>query len=77
MFTVKITAGFEQNVRLVGRYETKAEAIAAARYLKSQNAGAYCVAVPAPAPIWTPEDYAQTVADARRIRSNPSNVTNL
>lgn len=67
MFSVKITSGFEQDVRIVGRYETKAEAIAAARYLKSQNAGAYCVAIPAPAPIWTPEDFAQTVRDARRV----------
>ena len=46
MFAVKITGGFEQNVRYVGRYETKPEAIAAARYLKANNAGRYCVAVP-------------------------------
>lgn len=47
-YTVKITAGSEQNVRYAGRYDTKAEAITAAREMKCAGAGAYCVAVPAP-----------------------------
>lgn len=48
MYTVKITSGFETNVNFVGRYETKAEAIAAARYLKAQSGtGRYYLAVPA------------------------------
>jgi hypothetical protein len=49
MYTVKITSGFEQNVSRVGRYETKAEAIAAARYMKANGIGTgrYYVAVPA------------------------------
>ena len=49
MYTVKITAGFERNVSYMGRYETKAEAIAAARYMESEGIGGgrYCVAVPA------------------------------
>lgn len=46
-WTVKITAGFEQNVRYAGHYTDKAEAIAAARAMKAAGAGAYCVAVPA------------------------------
>ncbi len=48
MYTVKITAGFEQNVSYMGRYETKAEAIAAARYMKSKGIGGgrYYVAMP-------------------------------
>lgn len=51
MYTVKITAGFEVNNRYVGLYETKAEAIAAARYMKANKigGGAYYVAVPAKA----------------------------
>lgn len=50
MFAIKITSGFEQNVRRVGKYETKAEAIAAARWMKSTGTGVrpgeYAVAVP-------------------------------
>jgi hypothetical protein len=49
MYTVKITAGFEQNVSYMGRYETKAEAIAAARFMKAKGirGGRYYLAVPA------------------------------
>lgn len=49
MYAVKITAGFERNVSYVGKYETKAEAIAAARYMKANNIGGgrYYLAVPA------------------------------
>lgn len=32
---------------------------------------------PAVRPIWTPEDYAQTVRDAAAHRANPSNVVAL
>lgn len=49
MYTVKVTAGFEQKVSYVGRYETKPEAIAAARYMKANGTGGgrYYLAVPA------------------------------
>lgn len=53
-YTVKITAGFEQNVRYAGNYATKPEAIAAARAMKAAGAGAYCVAVPAKSNPATP-----------------------
>jgi hypothetical protein len=48
MFAVKITTGFEQNVRRVGKYETRMEAVAAARWMKSRAGqdGRYYVAVP-------------------------------
>jgi uncharacterized protein affecting Mg2+/Co2+ transport len=48
MYTVKITAGFEQNVSYMGRYETITEAVAAARYMKSKGIGGgrYYVAMP-------------------------------
>jgi len=48
MYAVKITSGFENNVSFVGRYETKAEAIAAARYMKAKGirGGRYYLAVP-------------------------------
>jgi hypothetical protein len=48
MYAVKITAGFEQNVSYVGQYETKSEAIAAARYMKAHGIGGgrYYLAVP-------------------------------
>lgn len=51
MYTVKITSGFENNVSFAGRYETKAEAINAARYMKDQGirGGRYYLAVPAAA----------------------------
>lgn len=49
MYTVKITSGFEQAVSYIGRYETKTEAIAAARYMKDKGirGGRYYLAVPA------------------------------
>ncbi|MEN6547472.1 MAG: hypothetical protein ABFE07_15675 [Armatimonadia bacterium] len=48
MYAVKITSGFENNVSFAGRYETKAEAIAAARYMKAKGirGGRYYLAVP-------------------------------
>lgn len=49
MYTVKITSGFEKNVSFMGLYETKTEAIAAARYMKAKGirGGRYYLAVPA------------------------------
>lgn len=50
MYAIKITSGFEKNIRRVGKYETKAEAIAEARWMKATGTGVkpgeYAVAVP-------------------------------
>ena len=56
----------ERPSRYAGRYEHEDRSDRRSALPKSQNAGAYCVAVPAKPlfAVWTPEDFAQTVRDA-------------